>query len=401
MKIFVVGNINSGKSHVVKQLTEVFPDYQILAIDEYRIAKGDGSLEKEHEIRKMFAHDIICAKDAIIEFSGGQNITRLFIDNLDINSFLVIEVLEDVNVCLQRIKDKDFSKIPYPKFDEKIDQTIIRLDQEFKDNAIDIAFESKYLKKYKVKSSERIEELPLKQYEMTIMIREMFMGGDYRLVAFGSLGRGEMSKTSDVDLFLMTKESVAKVLERLQSQFPVETECAVQKNMIAVYYQDQLAEVKVVDQLEAMQLFYIKSEIKDRTKTILIGDKTFIDSFNSVLDAYKFDFTEEFEYTLARLIYYVKSLNRIRLKGDDYMFFFHNNIVIHEYIRLSYFMHDQRSYAYLPRKALSYIDEETFSKMIYKCGDNQQEHQVRIIEITNRLVKEAGLYLKSIKHKVR
>lgn len=36
MRIFVVGNINSGKSHIVNKLIKKYPSYNILSIDEFR-----------------------------------------------------------------------------------------------------------------------------------------------------------------------------------------------------------------------------------------------------------------------------------------------------------------------------------------------------------------------------
>ena len=110
MKIFILGNINSGKSYVITKLKNIFPNYQILTIDNYRIKYADGSLEKELETRKLFADDILKYDNAIIEFSGGKTITDLFINELKVNSFIIIEVYEDVNVCIKRIKDKDFQK---------------------------------------------------------------------------------------------------------------------------------------------------------------------------------------------------------------------------------------------------------------------------------------------------
>ncbi len=398
MKIFVVGNINAGKSFLIKKLVSIFPLYKILAIDEFRKSFGDGTLEKEMEIRKLFAKAILQEEDAIIEYSGGTTITHLFIDNLDANSFIVIEVSTDVETCLERIQYKDFSKIPYPKFDETLDNTIKRLDQEFKNGAISVAFKNKYLKKFLVDSHDDMNEFPFLQYELAFKIRSLFNDGQHCLVAFGSLGRGDMSKESDIDLFLLTQRKVNEVLKQLKTCFPNDVEWIVQKDFIAGYYGDQLIEVKVVKRIEDMQLFYVKSEIKERNKTILLGDVAFEKKLSENVDSYKEDFAGEFEYTLARLTYYVKSLERVRLKQDEYKFFFHNNIVIHEYVRVCYFLHNRRSFAYLPKNALQYVDENTLKSMVFNLGDNMNDHKAIIIQITEDILPKAREYLSTLKN---
>ena len=119
MKIFVVGNINAGKSFLVDKLTSIFQDYKVLKIDEYRKMYADGSFVKEQETRKIFTSDILMKyEDAIIEFSGGQTISSLFIDQLEPNSFIVIEVIADIKTCIDSDWIKILVQIPYPEFSE-------------------------------------------------------------------------------------------------------------------------------------------------------------------------------------------------------------------------------------------------------------------------------------------
>ena len=47
MRLFVVGNISSGKSYFIDKIKPLLPNYHILKIDEYRKSYCDGSLEKE------------------------------------------------------------------------------------------------------------------------------------------------------------------------------------------------------------------------------------------------------------------------------------------------------------------------------------------------------------------
>ena len=177
MKIFVLGNINSGKSYVVSKLKKIFPDYPVLAIDEYRINHSNGSIDSELKTRNLFANDILKHNNAIIEYSGGSIITNLFINELKINSFIIIEVTEDVNVCLKRIQNKDFSKIPYPIFEESLEDTIIRLDKEFKNDSVKTNFKDKFLHRFKISSIDDLSILPLKQYAEALKISNHLQNG--------------------------------------------------------------------------------------------------------------------------------------------------------------------------------------------------------------------------------
>src|SRR5690554_5296707 len=204
MRIFVVGNINAGKSYVANKLKQLFPTYHILAIDTYRKSLSDGTLSKELMVRKQFAQDILKYPDAIIEFSGGTTITDYFIDAIEKNSFIIIEVQAPLKLCLQRIKDKRFSETPYPKFNETIEETIIRLHKLFNEGLINQSFKHKFLHKFVISSQDDITKLPLYQYQNALTIRNLFKGRCQALIAYGSLGRHDLNRLSDIDLFLLT-----------------------------------------------------------------------------------------------------------------------------------------------------------------------------------------------------
>lgn len=46
MRIFVVGNINAGKSYIVSKLVKKYPLYKVLSIDEFRKKYSDSRIEK-------------------------------------------------------------------------------------------------------------------------------------------------------------------------------------------------------------------------------------------------------------------------------------------------------------------------------------------------------------------
>ncbi|MGI6769164.1 MAG: nucleotidyltransferase domain-containing protein [Bacilli bacterium] len=395
MRIFVVGNINAGKSYIVSKLVKKYPLYKVLSIDEFRKKYSDSTIEKELETRKIFADEIINSKDAIIEFSGGNTIASLFIDKLRVNSCVVLEVEENLDICLERINTKDFSKIPYPAFNESLSETIIRLDFEFKNNCIESNFNNKILYHYKINSSINIDDLPLDQYEMTIRLVDELENKYDCLFAFGSLGRGELNKYSDVDIFLKTKDSIAIVENKIKEIFP-NSEIIIQRDQIAIYIQNYLLEINIITNLKEAQLFYVKSEIKNIDRTILLGDDKLKLELEKLLNDYIYNFKEELAFTISRLKYYVKSLPRIMGKKDLYKYYFHNNIIIHEYVKLIYFINGNRSYSYLPRYAYEMVDLNIWRKLIYTFEEDQEKHYNNIKKLTDDIISRAYNYLNSI-----
>jgi hypothetical protein len=396
MKIFVLGNINSGKSYVVSKLKKIFPDYPVLAIDEYRINHSNGSIDSELKTRNLFANDILKHNNAIIEYSGGSMITNLFINELKINSFIIIEVTEDVNVCLKRIQNKDFSKIPYPIFEESLEDTIIRLDKEFKNDSVKTNFKDKFLHRFKISSIDDLSILPLKQYAEALKISNHLQNGYKAIVLYGSLGRRKMNQNSDLDIFLYTDKSINAVYEDLLFIYP-DSKFLFLKNQIVIYYEDQLIELSIISNLDDIQLYYVKSEIKNIKKTILLGYDQYHEQIENIVENYKENLVVEFMYTMQRLEYFNLSLKRLIKKQDDYKYFFHTNIIIHEYIRLTYFMTGKREYSYLPVDALNYISHDVFQKLIYNVGDDKFKHSKSVNSLVRQILEQASLYLITLK----
>ena len=396
MKIFVLGNINSGKSYVVSKLKKIFPDYPVLAIDEYRINHSNGSIDSELKTRNLFANDILKHNNAIIEYSGGSMITNLFINELKINSFIIIEVTEDVNVYLKRIQNKDFSKIPYPIFEESLEDTIIRLDKEFKNDSVKTNFKDKFLHRFKISSIDDLSILPLKQYAEALKISNHLQNGYKAIVLYGSLGRHKMNQNSDLDIFLYTDKSINAVYEDLLFIYP-DSKFLFLKNQIVIYYEDQLIELSIISNLDDIQLYYVKSEIKNIKKTILLGYDQYHEQIENIVENYKENLVVEFMYTMQRLEYFNLSLKRLIKKQDDYKCFFHTNIIIHEYIRLTYFMTGKREYGYLPVDALNYISHDVFQKLIYNVGDDKFKHSKSVNSLVRQILEQASLYLITLK----
>ena len=390
MRIFIVGNINSGKTYFSKKLIKKYPNYAYLSIDEYRMKSGDGSLEKELEIRKLFANDILKIEDAIIEFSGGETITQYFIDDLKMNSFIMIEICENVQVCLEKIADKNFNQIPYPQFEEKIEDTIMRLDSEFKNKLIDKSFKDKYLKKYIINSSEDVNALPLEKYELLFQIINKLKIIYKNIISFGSLGRGDINKLSDIDLFLLTQNEFSVVVNDIKRLIKYD-DILYLRNQIVLYIGDEMVEIIFINNIQEVREFYKKSEITNVKKTLLVGEHSLIPRLQYLLDNYIIDFDKELSSFVQRLQYFVKSLKKIERKQDSYKFYFHNNIIIHEYVKVKSFLNGNYKYSYLPKNSRDLLKEEEWNSLIYNFNDDMNKHIENVKKTVNQLLKEYNL----------
>ncbi len=127
MKIIVVGNINSGKSFLVDKISQAFEDFKVLKIDDFREKLGDGTIDKEVLIWEIFSKEVQKTKNAIVEITGvGKPSEELAKNNED--SVILVKVLTKKSVCLERLKQKDFTSLKYPKGLQKIEDTISSID---------------------------------------------------------------------------------------------------------------------------------------------------------------------------------------------------------------------------------------------------------------------------------
>lgn len=205
-----------------------------------------------------------------------------------------------------------------------------------------------------------------------------------------------MNQNSDLDIFLYTDKSINAVYEDLLFIYP-DSKFLFLKNQIVIYYEDQLIELSIISNLDDIQLYYVKSEIKNIKKTILLGYDQYHEQIENIVENYKENLVVEFMYTMQRLEYFNLSLKRLIKKQDDYKYFFHTNIIIHEYIRLTYFMTGKREYGYLPVDALNYISHDVFQKLIYNVGDDKFKHSKSVNSLVRQILEQASLYLITLK----
>ena len=165
MKIGVFGNINAGKSYIVKKLITLFPQYDVVQIDAMRQKYGDGNIEGELLAQEQFISAIKNSSDVIFEFTGYGVIADKLYNVLEDNSMIILNVKTEVKFCLDRLVHKDFSLIPYP-YKGDISDTIKNLSKVLDEqNFIKNFWDSKSITIFDIASSESLEKLNLHQYQ--------------------------------------------------------------------------------------------------------------------------------------------------------------------------------------------------------------------------------------------
>jgi type I restriction enzyme R subunit len=304
---------------------------------------------------------------------------------------LQVTDFEDADLHKKVIFYKFFAKYLRTGDGETIDDTIKRLDTLFKQGLVDQSFKNKYIKKYIVNSYENLSTLPLRQYENAIRLADHLQDKYNYLFAFGSLGKGSLHSYSDIDLFLVSSFPFDEIINDIKDPFP-KGEYIVQRNQIAIYIDGSLVEVNVIRELKEAELFYKKSEITDASKTILLGDEKLLENLNNLLESFQEDFTKEFQFTCSRLHYYAKSLVFVASKNDLYKYYFHNNIVIHEYLKLSYFMKGHKEFSYLPKFAYQYLTHEEWSRLLFTFDMDMINHTKVIQDMVDQIIDKANKY---------
>ncbi len=124
MKIFICGNINSGKSTLVNKLIQKYPNIPFLKIDDFRREYGDGTKEMEEYAISKFQESILNNENAFLEFVGNGIVADRVYEVISDNNNLIIKLVADLDLCLDRVEGKDFKTLPYPFKDKDINEQV-------------------------------------------------------------------------------------------------------------------------------------------------------------------------------------------------------------------------------------------------------------------------------------
>ncbi|HOM03592.1 MAG TPA: nucleotidyltransferase domain-containing protein [Acetivibrio sp.] len=391
MRILVCGNINSGKSYLIDKLKTMLPKYDIAQIDAYRNQYGDGTIEKELLARTKFVEAVTRNDNIIVELSGMGPLARQLQEAIPPKTFIILYVDTDAEICVRRLKDKDFSRIPYPVYQEEMSDTIRRIGKELINGELHQLWLSKALQIIRIISIDELTNLPFSHYEKLCDILKLLIPNTdvKEIVAFGSLGRNELSKLSDIDLSItttMTVDEVAKLYKYVADITFIDTV----ENKVTIRFGDILIELVIVQNQKDNMWYYVNSMVKCSEATVIKGDADLVQALQTAIDDFSFNEEKMIEQTIKRLIFFVLSLDNIAKKGDDYKFFFHNNIIIHEIIRLQLFSKGVFQYNYLPKMALDKLEGIDIKNLLYDFNIDKQKHIKNIKAITAETLKKVG-----------
>ena len=136
MKILLLGNIGSGKTTISKKIAEQNPNWEYIAIDDFRKELSDGTIKGDAKAKSIFvkniSHDNHCQ---IIECTGlGRLGSSVFRRLQKYEGELLVLVLNvSLEMCIARIKDRIWD-IPFPKNITGGDELVKKLHKIYHSN---------------------------------------------------------------------------------------------------------------------------------------------------------------------------------------------------------------------------------------------------------------------------
>ena len=386
MRIFVFGNINAGKSYIIKNLkNNQFKDYPVLSIDKYRMKYGDNTYDKEVLSQRKFLDDVFNTKDCIVESTGLGPLGKKLHDKQPYKNDVILYVNTPVDICLDRIKDKDFSIVPYPPVEEKIEDTITRCAKEFSNGKLSELWTDKILQIFEVKNIDDISKLPLKTLLIfSSIVNLLFYIPEIKTIyTYGSMARNEMHQLSDIDCFIVSDNLSARdILEMIKTNFSNLDFDLIGNKVTIRENEELLIEFVVIKKLSKGERYIRGSSLNNIFNTIIKiddSDKEFLN--NLVLTNDKP--IDSIEYLVSELLYFVKSLPKIIEENDRYKYYFHFNIIVHNYIRVNEILKGNVKYNYLPK-----VDYDEYKELIELDQSDLNTHYKKTREMVGKLLKK-------------
>jgi hypothetical protein len=157
-------------------------------------------------------------------------------------------------------------------------------------------------------------------------------------------------------------------------------------NEVVIREDGVLLELDVIQNVNEAELFYSTGNIKDVKATIIFGDELLEKKLTEFKDKRR-NISEELKFITERLNYYVLSLLPLMRKRDEYKYFFHNNIVVHEYVKIKAILAGITDYNYLPLMAKQYLSDNEWSKIIYSFGDDMEKHYKIVKNLSDEIIR--------------
>lgn len=387
MRFFILGNINAGKSTFAKKIQLYLKskglEYPILSIDDFRKKYGNGSKKSENIAQNKFYLSINKTQNAIIEMVGFGDIATNIIESLDKNSCIIIYIESPLNICLKRLKTKKkmLESIPYPESINNIEKTIRNLDAYFTRGKLQEKWEKAYLIFYKINTmdnlSDFIKRLPLEHYHYLSEVIHILKSNNYKkLVSFGGLGRCDINIFSDLDLILITKKKISQVYELLKNFFEKMKYFkiyALDEKIIINIHSHITIEVAIVHKFCEYIQFYHGSSITNISKSILLGNEKLEKEIKHLIINYKPNVINR-DICEKKINYYVELLQKAYLANDDFRFYFMNNLIVNQVVRVLCLKENITEFLYCPKNINTLVKKYNVKTILWDMITDKQKH---------------------------
>lgn len=364
MRIFIFGNINSGKTTLLDVLKIRYTQYSILRIDDFRRKYGKGDYESDLYAQDMFVQAVIGHENALVEATGlgplGQRLKEAF------NGFfgVILYVDTPIALCLERIDPEKFMNTPYPVFSETLENTIKRCGTEFQKGDLVSLWGMKITQHFTIKGDlnfkHQLKEIPLElllHFEQLVAVLDT-IDKIQSLFTFGSMARGELTFNSDIDVFAVTELTASEMGDYLKQEMKIKTlfTDTIRNKLTLRFEGNLLIEINCIRNIEEVALFYREAKIKNVSQSLYIGVPADI----QVLEEFSRETVDEkrlVEEFISEIFYYICSLPAIMDTKDEYKFYFHGNIILHNFVRIKAILSGVKDKNYLPVQSKEFLSE--------------------------------------------
>lgn len=387
MRIFVFGNINAGKSYSIQNLKDnQFSDYLILNIDQYRRRFGDGSKEGEILSQEQFAKDIHDTKNCFVECTGLGPLGHRLHDKLAYKNDIALYINTDINTCLKRIENKDFSQTPYPEVEEALEDTIKRCGKEFESGELSQLWKDKVLQVFEILNINDIYNIPFRLLDRFCKVVDfLFDMKDIKTIfPYGSLIRNEMTLSSDIDCFVVTDISVRRFMDMLKQGLDIYFIDNIQNKITIRDQKNNLIELVLLKRLSD-GVRYIKGTRITTCENVAIKLDVKDEKF---INEYSIDLTQPIDPIddlISEMMYFLYSLPKLIVSDNRYKYYFHNYILVHDYIRIKEVLDGNPKYNHLPK-----VDWQKYKEIVMQSQDNLYEHYDFMLKKVLDLLNQTG-----------
>ncbi|MBF9018965.1 MULTISPECIES: nucleotidyltransferase domain-containing protein [unclassified Oceanispirochaeta] len=175
---------------------------------------------------------------------------------------------------------------------------------------------------------------------------------------FGSMARGELTANSDIDVFVVTELTVSEMEDFIKQDLNTRNlfTDSIRNKLTLRYEGNLLIEINCVRNIAEAASFYREAKIKNISQSLYIGTPADI----KVLEGFcriKVDEKVLMEDLISEIFYFICSLPGIMNNKDEYKFYFHGNIILHDFVRIRAILSGVKDKKHLPAHSKDFLSE--------------------------------------------